>query len=688
MWGTLPIAQLLVLWLAGQGSALSSSVLESGFNSPANVSARARVQKPPRCPAKCDSYDATQWFVYPSTTRVSKCNQTMLLDFMVQNPLNDSATHHTIYSCTTTGSDGLESASGGTSCASAISTLDANYEVGRWDAEATTKSSPGIKGNQTLMALQEMQTYLLGNCQKSTIFAYSEVENVAAAIYVGGSLERAQNIHALLDGVADLFDNVQSSDRWVWQSCGRNANYTLGIAVDLHGDLAGVQQHVRTWSDGACVSGFTASDTGSIRLLSIDPTNVSTANASSPVTGNTTSVVHSRSPSAHGHSLSHGHARHSLHRRSTCSYVQVISGDSCASLVEECGISADDFYDYNPSSDLCSTLTVGQYVCCSSGDLPDFAPSAYANGTCCTYDVVSGDSCSALAATYSLTEDEIDSFNSDTWGWYGCDDLQAGQSICLSNGTAPYPVALANAVCGPQVPGTNFTDTTVGDWATLNPCPLNACCDIWGQCGATPDYCNDTLAASDAPGTAPPGSNGCISNCGTTIVNTATAPSSFSAVGYFEASNVERPCLQMNAFTISPEKFTHVHFAFGNITSNFSISIAGAEQQFTYFRELENIKRIVSFGGWDFSTSPDTYMIFREGVAAANRDTLVQNVVDFLDEYDLDGVDFDWEYPGEPDIEGIPARSDEDGSNYLEFLTALREALPSKSISISAPASY
>ncbi|RAH86063.1 glycoside hydrolase, partial [Aspergillus japonicus CBS 114.51] len=512
-----------------------------------------------------------------------------------------------------------------------------------------------------------MRTYLLGNCQKSTIFAFSEVDKVAAGIYIGGSLQHAHNIDAIMDDVADLLQTSQIYDSGVWQYCGINSNRTLGLAVDLNGDLAAVQQYVRTWSDGKCVSGFTTTQTGSAELAL---TNTLLSNSSQSGISHTHSVLHA-------------------HRRSTCSYVQVVSGDSCASLVEECGITSDEFYDYNTASDLCSTLAVGQYVCCSSGTLPDFAPSPYANGTCYTYDVVSGDSCSVLAATYSITEDDIEDFNSDTWAWYGCDNLQAGQSICLSDGNAPLPIAITNAVCGPQVPGTNFTGATdAAAWALLNPCPVNACCDTYGQCGATPDYCNDTLAATGAPGTAAAGSYGCISNCGTDIVNTATAPSSYSAVGYFEATSVDRPCLQMNGFSISPQQYTHVHFAFGNITSTYSVSIAGAEQQFTYFQELEGMKRIISFGGWDFSTSPDTYMIFREAVTADNRDTLVQNVVDFLDQYDLDGVDFDWEYPGEPDIPGIPAGSDEDGSNYLAFLTALRAALPSKSISISAPASY
>ncbi|OJJ96383.1 glycoside hydrolase family 18 protein, partial [Aspergillus aculeatus ATCC 16872] len=375
---------------------------------------------------------------------------------------------------------------------------------------------------------------------------------------------------------------------------------------------------------------------------------------------------------------------------STCSYIQVVSGDLCGTLADECGITLDDFYEYNSASDLCTTLAVGQYVCCSAGDLPDFAPTVSANGTCYTYYVQWGDSCSALAAAYSMTVDDIESFNSETWGWYGCNDLQAGQSMCLSNGTAPYPEPITNAVCGPQVPDTNFTGTDgPADWALLNPCPLNACCDVWGQCGTTPDYCNDTSAATGAPGTAANNSNGCISNCGTTITNWANAPATYASVGYFEGYNVNRTCLRMNAYTIDPAKYTHVHYGFGSIASDFSVASGPNPDQFKYFTELLGVKRVVSFGGWAFSTDPSTYMIFREGVTEENRDTLAANIADFVTDNVLDGVDFDWEYPGEPDIPGIPAGSDEDGDNYLAFLKVVREKLGSdKIISIAAPASY
>ncbi|PCG90917.1 Glycoside hydrolase, superfamily [Penicillium occitanis (nom. inval.)] len=544
--------------------------------------------------------------------------------------------------------------------------------VGLWNAAGSTGSISSSEGSSML---KDVSSYMAGNCQKTSIFAFSESANIAVGMYVGGSVHHPQNVDSVMQEVTKVLQSTDTYQSMALQHCGKNANSTLGIAVDFTGDLAAVQQLVRTWNDGDCVSGFTTSSNVSTTLSSTQFSALS-----NPAHSNRT--LSRRSPQMHGSSAG-------LHRRSTCSYVQVVSGDSCGSLVTECGITADEFYEYNPASDLCSTLAVGQYVCCSAGDLPDLAPSAYANGTCYTYDVQSGDTCSAIAAKYTLTVDDIDNFNSQTWGWYGCDDLQAGASICLSNGTAPFPLPLANAVCGPQLPGTDFTGTdNAGEWAALNPCPIAACCDIWGQCGNTPDYCNDTLAASGAPGTAPPGSNGCIWNCGTTIINDAVAPASYSSVGYFEATNTDRPCLNMDAFTINPADYTHVLFAFGNITSDYAVSITGAESQFELFTELENVKRIISFGGWDFSTGADTYMIFREGVTAANRDTLVENVANFVTENDLDGVDFDWEYPGEPDIPGIPAGSDEDGSNYLEFLTAMRAALPDKSISITAPASY
>ena len=47
-----------------------------------------------------------------------------------------------------------------------------------------------------------------------------------------------------------------------------------------------------------------------------------------------------------------------------------------------------------------------------------------------------------------------------------------------------------------KVPGTTqpANPNSSWDWALLNQCPLNACCDQWGQCGITPDFCTNTTA--------------------------------------------------------------------------------------------------------------------------------------------------------------------------------------------------
>ena len=57
---------------------------------------------------------------------------------------------------------------------------------------------------------------------------------------------------------------------------------------------------------------------------------------------------------------------------------------------------------------------------------------------------------------------------------------------------------------------------------------------------------------------------------------------------------------------------------------------------------------IERFAGWTMSTDPATYAIFRNAVSsAANRQTFASNLVAFVNQYKLDGVDIDWEYPGE-----------------------------------------
>lgn len=161
-------------------------------------------------------------------------------------------------------------------------------------------------------------------------------------------------------------------------------------------------------------------------------------------------------------------------RDNTCSYVLVVSGDSCATLASECGITAAELSQYNPSSTLCSTLAIGEPICCSAGSTPDLSPKPGLDGLRYSYTVKSGDYCALLAQEYYITTDDIEKYNSETWGWMGCSNLQLGSTICLSSGYPPMPAVLSNAECGPQVSGT-IRPSNWSDISTLNPCPLNAC---------------------------------------------------------------------------------------------------------------------------------------------------------------------------------------------------------------------
>ncbi|KAJ5634467.1 hypothetical protein N7528_002309 [Penicillium herquei] len=631
-----------------------------------------RVQRPSRCPDICSSYNPSDWFVYSSMSRVARCNETVLLDFNIYNDLDNTQSHSTIRTCVV---DDLSNLSGGSQGLSETEIAKSNvtYEIGAWDSTTTSSSDSSDRGSSYL--LEDMAIYMTAHITKSLIFGYSN--STAAGIYVGPSLQTSKNV----DQVVRLLSSAVQIDNYgtvVIQYCGADSNRTMGIALDLNGDMTAVQQYVQSWHSGQCISGFDHTTSVDMAAWMKKSGNIK------DTAQNNGTTLSARSSHGHGHGHAHLHPR-----TSTCSYVEVVHGDNCTSLASECGITDTEFYEYNTASDLCSTLAVGQYICCSSGSLPDFAPTAYSNGTCYTYDVQSGDYCSEIASEYSITVEDIDNYNNDTWGWYGCDDLQAGQSICLSTGNPPYPLPIANAACGPQVNGTIFNTTDSWAWGGYNPCPLNACCDVWGQCGTTPEYCNDTLAATGAPGTAANGSDGCIFNCGTTITNWAVPPSSYSAIGYYEASSVNRTCLRMYPDEIDLSEWTHVYFSFANIASDFSINVDDMEEQFEQFVALSGVKRIVSFGGWDFSTDTDTYMIFREGTDATNRATLAKNVANFVSETGIDGVDFDWEYPGEPDIPGIPAGSSDEGDNYLAFLKLVKSYLSSDSIvSITAPSSY
>ncbi|KAF7556019.1 hypothetical protein G7Z17_g1692 [Cylindrodendrum hubeiense] len=557
----------------------------------------------------------------------------MFYDFSLYDQVDDLSASHRIHACSSFGPDFANIPSSEVQLATADYSVDVDFEIGWWD------EGFGLAASSIRSLIKQTRLYLANGhgVTDRPVIMFGQFNRAMIGLYIGKGLRNEAVSSVALKALEFNLSNLNvSSPSLAMQLCGTgyDSTHTFGMMMTSNATFSSIQDAIKTWSSAKCLS-FS------------DSTNITgQAKFTTPL---------------------------------------VNSGDSCAKLAERCGISGNSFDKYNSAKNFCATLIPKQHVCCSKGDLPDFKPKPSSGGSCFTYQVKTDDNCGAIAAANSLKVDDLDGFNKKTWGWNGCKRLLVDTIMCLSKGTPPFPAPMANALCGPQVPGTKKPKGDV-DIAKLNPCPLNACCDVWGQCGITDEFCTDS--GTGAPGTAKKGTNGCISNCGTDIVK-GDGDGSLK-IAYFEGYGLNRECLFQDASQIDHPEFTHLHFAFGTLTSDYKVKTGDAlsSYEFGNFKLIKGPKKILSFGGWDFSTLPATYKIFREGVTSANRRKMASNIADFIRENDLDGVDIDWEYPGAPDIPGIPAASKDDGKNYLAFLTILKELLPGKSVSIAAPSSY
>lgn len=330
---------------------------------------------------------------------------------------------------------------------------------------------------------------------------------------------------------------------------------------------------------------------------------------------------------------------------------------------EVCGVNGMSVAGYNPDLDF-TALQVGQPVCCSVGSLPNNKPSKNADGSCYSYDVKSGDTCSSIIAMYyPLSIDDLNNYNSKTYGWYGCNKLQKDQKICLSDGETPRPNTNPKAECGPLAPGDLYNSE----------CPNKACCNQFGFCGMTSEFCDKKNSDTGAPGT-----DGCYSNCGYGTLPTKKA-TSFKKVGYWLDANDSLATDPTNY-----EDYDIIHYSFGIINDRFSISTGSGFDSFMNVKA----KKVIAFGGWDFSTGASTYKILRDGVQDENIDTLASNIIDFVNSKGLDGVNFDWEYPGAQDIPGIPPDDKNNGQRYSDLIGKVKRGIGSKLVSVALPFSY
>jgi chitinase len=127
---------------------------------------------------------------------------------------------------------------------------------------------------------------------------------------------------------------------------------------------------------------------------------------------------------------------------------------------------------------------------------------------------------------------------------------------------------------------------------------------------------------------------------------------------------------------IHPEKLTHINFSFARIDAGRAVlDQPGVAADLAKLRALQQrnpkLKVMVSVGGWLAEGFSDA------ALTDSSRHTFAHSAVTLLREYSLDGIDLDWEYPGQG-VAGIKYR-DVDKQNFTLLLKALREELDAQS---------
>lgn len=625
------------------------------------------------CPKSCADAgnDPVNWTQLHSLEELSGCDLPMLFAFNVENDYSDDAT---LYTCVTVTSSKTRREEGSrVEARAAESSVSLVSNCGAEKATVKASSSFGRagalrSGNSVAAAAGLLADYLDSGAVCGTTILFAKSGSSIAGLYVGAEVQKSSASSTLRQSKARLQKGVQA-----FQVCdaGDKHAQTLGFfAADAVTDLETVQAAARTWSNGKCVN-IPQATKESINLGIL-----------------TTNTVKARDVELQSRFAG---VDSMLAPRADCRAIQVNAGDSCASLAKRCKVTTANFNKYNTKKNFCSTLAVKQWVCCSAGTLPDKTPQSSKDGTCYIYKIKAGDGCYSLGQNFGITQKFIEDVNKNTWGFGGCTKLQLGQPICLSKGKNPMPMPIANAVCGPQKPGSKKPANAKTGWdlAGMNPCPLNACCSGYGFCGITSEFCTNTTAKGGAPGTSQT-QPGCIGNCGNKIVGNGKKPAKFLNVGYFQGYNLGRPCLNMDVTKLPEVKtpYTHIHFAFAGLTSDFSVLLQpDVREQFLKFKEVKGSwKKIISFGGWAGSTDSSSFQLYRDAIKPANRDRFAKNIMTVLNNHKLDGVDFDWEYPGSAGSAGSSA----DTANYVEFLKVMRAKVgkSGKTISVALPAAY
>ncbi|UOQ53102.1 carbohydrate-binding protein [Hymenobacter cellulosivorans] len=122
------------------------------------------------------------------------------------------------------------------------------------------------------------------------------------------------------------------------------------------------------------------------------------------------------------------------------------------------------------------------------------------------------------------------------------------------------------------------------------------------------------------------------------LLSSASTFAQFRVIGYV-------PSWAGDVNSVQYSKLTHINYAFLLPTATGGlqpIENPSKLQSLVSLAHANGVKVLISVGGWNDGNDSGFESI---GANAAYRNTFVTNLVNFANQYNLDGVDIDWEYP-------------------------------------------
>ncbi|HEY9059085.1 MAG TPA: glycosyl hydrolase family 18 protein [Pseudobacteroides sp.] len=191
---------------------------------------------------------------------------------------------------------------------------------------------------------------------------------------------------------------------------------------------------------------------------------------------------------------------------------------------------------------------------------------------------------------------------------------------------------------------------------------------------------------------------------------TASEDTEKNIVGYFPEWGIYEGHNFYEVSDIPWEKITHINYAFAKIENGkiaiydswaatgkpfgddkWDTPLKGNFGQLIKYKKLyPKVKTLISVGGWSQS------MYFSDvALSESSRKVFADSCVDFIRQYQFDGVDIDWEYPVAGGLAGNKNRP-EDKQNFTMLLKQLRASLDGAGtvdgkkylLTIAAPAGY